>query len=73
MKYLKQTKLEEIVLLQSACFAVMHCFWNYPSTNLLTDICMYLGAILSLHILFKENYFYQEKVRVEIWLLLGLS
>lgn len=72
MNYLMKIEFDSIVLLQAVCFAVMYCFLNYPSTNLLTDVCMYLGALLSLLILLKQGYFIQKRLPAEIWLIIGL-
>jgi len=61
-----------IVWTQSACFAVLYSIWNYPLTNFLSDLCLVIGALLSVYILYIHRIFFKSKEAILFWLLVLL-
>jgi hypothetical protein len=61
-----------IVWTQCACFAVLYSIWNYPLTNFLSDLCLVIGALLSVYILYLHRSFFKAKEAIPFWLLIIL-
>jgi hypothetical protein len=61
-----------IVLVQCSCFAVLYSIWNYPLTNFLSDLCMVIGALLSVYILYIYRSFFKSREAIPFWLLIIL-
>jgi len=61
-----------IVWTQCACFAVLYSIWNYPLTNFLSDLCLVIGALLSVYILYLNRSFFKSKEAISFWLLIIL-
>lgn len=70
--YLKNTIPSWIVWTQCICFAVLYGIWNYPLTNFLSDLCMIVGALLSVYILYINRDFFRTKQAIPFWLLVLL-
>jgi hypothetical protein len=61
-----------IVWTQCVCFAVLFAIWYYPRTNFLSDLCMIIGALLSVYVLFVNRSFFKTKQSIPFWLLVLL-
>lgn len=70
--HLKKTIPSWIVWTQCICFAVLYAIWNYPLTNFLSDLCMIVGALLSVYILYINRDFFRTKQAIPFWLLVLL-
>ena len=70
--HLKKTIPSWIVWIQCICFAVLYAIWSYPLTNFLSDLCMIVGALLSVYILYINRDFFRTKQAMPFWLLVLL-
>lgn len=61
-----------IILAQCICFAVMYSIWNHPQTNFLSDMCMGIGALLSLYVMCINHRFFKTKDSIPLWFLVIL-
>jgi hypothetical protein len=61
-----------IIWTQCVCFAILYSIWNYPLTNFLGDLCMIIGALLSVYILYINRSFFKTKQAIPFWLLICL-
>jgi hypothetical protein len=61
-----------IVWTQCICFAILYSIWNYPLTNFLSDLCMVIGASLSVYVLFLNRSFFRTSKALPFWLLMTL-
>jgi hypothetical protein len=61
-----------MVWTQCACFAVLYSIWNYPLTNFLSDLCLVVGALLSVYNLYLNRSFFKSKEAIPFWLLIIL-
>lgn len=61
-----------IVWVQCFCFAVLYTIWALPETILIRHICLIIGALLSLWVLYQYRSTFLEKNAIPAWLIATL-
>jgi len=61
-----------LVLVQCLCFSVLYAVWVLPGTIALRNICLGLGALLSVYPIYQARHFFFKREAIPIWLLIGL-
>lgn len=61
-----------IVLVQVICFSVLYAIWALPETILIRHVCLIIGALLSLWIIFHNRHHFFWKYAIPIWLIVAL-
>lgn len=61
-----------IIWVQCVCFALMYSIWTHPQTNFLSDLCMSIGALLSIYILYIHREFFRTRQALPFWILITL-
>ena len=61
-----------VVLLQAVCFAILYAVWMLPKTIFLRNICLGIGAALSLFVISRYRKSLLSKFALPIYLLLTL-
>lgn len=58
-----------LVYVQCACFSILFGIWILPETILIRHICLILGALISLYVIYQNYYLLLTKQALPIWLL----
>jgi hypothetical protein len=61
-----------VVWIQTICFSVLYAIWALPETILIRHICLIVGALLSLWIIYQNLYLFFQKRAIPIWLIVAL-
>jgi hypothetical protein len=61
-----------IVWAQCLCFSVLYAIWVLPETILIRHICLIVGALLSLWVLFQFRSTFLQKNAIPAWLIAAL-
>ncbi|MBU3621124.1 O-antigen ligase family protein [Polynucleobacter sp. CS-Odin-A6] len=61
-----------IVWSQAICFSVLYAIWALPETILVRHICLIIGALLSLWIIYQNRHLFLQKCAIPIWLISAL-
>ena len=61
-----------VVLLQALCFAILYAVWMLPKTIFLRNICLGIGAALSLFLIYRYRKSFLSKFALPVYLLLTL-
>lgn len=61
-----------IVWVQTICFSVLYAIWALPETILIRHICLIIGALLSLWIIYQKRYLFFQKRAIPVWLIVAL-
>lgn len=61
-----------IVWVQAICFSVLYAIWALPETILIRHVCLIVGALLSLWIIYQNRYLFFQKYAIPIWLIVVL-
>ena len=61
-----------LVYLQCICFSVLFGIWIQPETILIRHVCLFLGGIFSLYVIFRNKHLLFTRSALPIWLIVGL-
>lgn len=61
-----------IVWVQAICFSVLYAIWALPETILIRHICLIVGTLLSLWIIYRNRDLLFQKCAIPIWLIATL-
>ena len=61
-----------LVLVQSICFAILYAVWMLPKTIFLRNICLGIGAALSLFVIYRYRKSFLRKFALPIYLFIAL-
>ena len=61
-----------LLLVQLCIFAILYAIWVLPGTIALRNVCLVLGAILSLYPIFRARKLLLQKSAIPIWLIIAL-
>jgi hypothetical protein len=58
-----------LVYIQCICFSILFGIWILPETILIRHICLILGALISLYVIYQNRYLLLTKQALPIWFL----
>jgi hypothetical protein len=61
-----------VVWIQTICFSVLYAIWALPETILIRHVCLIIGALLSLWIIYHNRHLFFQKRAIPIWLIVAL-
>lgn len=61
-----------LVYLQCVCFSILFGIWVLPETILVRHICLVLGALSGLYVIYQNRHFFLSAKAVPIWMLVLL-
>ena len=61
-----------IVWVQAICFSTLYAIWALPETILIRHVCLIVGALLSLWIIYQYRKSFFQKKSIPVWLIAAL-
>ena len=61
-----------LLFVQVFCFAMLYAIWMLPGTIGLRNICLGIGALLSLYPIYQSRHLFLQKKATPIWLIAAL-
>lgn len=57
---------------QCLCFSVLYAIWALPETILIRHVCLIIGALIGLYVIYQYRKYFWQKSAIPVWLLVGL-